>query len=106
LPRHREEHGQHVLSSRIRVRRSAVCFSAWTLVIAAARLTDGPKRTSHDAGTRSPPKMAERGLSSSDVAEVLGHTSAGITERIYTHAFNRDEREQRVRQAIADAMSG
>jgi integrase len=50
--------------------------------------------------------MAERGLSSNDVAEVLGHTSAGITERIYTHAFNRDEREERVRKAIADAMSG
>jgi hypothetical protein len=45
-------------------------------------------------------EMADLGLDSSDVAEVMGHTTAGITERIYTHAFNREAREQRIRQAM------
>jgi integrase len=49
--------------------------------------------------------MAYRGSSSADVAEVLGHTTAGITEKIYTHAFNRAEREQRIRQAMKEAMA-
>jgi integrase len=40
------------------------------------------------------------------VSEFLGHSTAGITERIYTHAFNGDAREQRVREAMAAAMSG
>lgn len=78
----------------------------WNPAIEGAKLTDGPKVTPHDARHAFASEMAERGLASIDVAEVLGHTSVGITERIYTHAFNRDEREERVRQAISDAMSG
>jgi hypothetical protein len=37
---------------------------------------------------------------------VLGHTTRAITEAIYTHAFNRDKREQRIRQAMGEAMGG
>jgi integrase len=44
--------------------------------------------------------VADLGLDSSDVAEVLGHTSSAITERIYIHAFNREAREQRIREAM------
>lgn len=50
--------------------------------------------------------MAELGLTSSDVAGVMGHTTAGVTERIYTHAFNREAREERVRSAMTAAMGG
>jgi integrase len=78
----------------------------WNLAVANAGLTDGPTVTPHDARHAFASEMSERGLSSSDVAEVLGHTTAGITEKIYTHAFNRDEREERVRQAVAAAMGG
>ena len=49
--------------------------------------------------------MDEMGITSSDVAEVMGHTTAGITERIYQHCFNREAREARVRQAVATAMA-
>jgi len=41
--------------------------------------------------------------SSSDVAETLGHMTAGVTERIYTHAFDREQREQRIREAMTRA---
>jgi integrase len=47
--------------------------------------------------------MAALGLTAADVAETLGHTTAGVTERIYTHAFDRDQREERVRQAMSQA---
>jgi integrase len=78
---------------------------AWKPAVEAAGLTDGPKVTPHDARHAFASEMADRSLSSADVAEVMGHTTAGITERIYTHTFNRDAREERVRQAMAAAMS-
>lgn len=75
----------------------------WDEAVAAAGMTDGPKVTPHDARHAFASMMAEFGLTSADVAEVMGHTTAGVTERIYTHAFNRDAREQRIRQAQAAA---
>jgi integrase len=78
----------------------------WNKAVTAAGLTDGPKVTPHDARHAFASMMAEAGLSSADVAEVMGHTTAGVTERIYTHAFNREAREERVREAMAAAMSG
>ncbi|HET8874199.1 MAG TPA: hypothetical protein VFM83_10985 [Gaiellaceae bacterium] len=51
-------------------------------------------------------ETAYRGLASDDVSEVLGHTSPAITEKIYTHAFNRAEREERIRRAMGEAMGG
>jgi hypothetical protein len=62
-----------------------------------------PKVTPHDARHALASALAARGLSSRDAAGVLGHATAGITERIYTHAFNREEREERMRQAMAAA---
>jgi integrase len=79
---------------------------AWDKAVENAGLTDGPKVTPHDARHAFASEMADLGLDSADVAEVLGHTTAGITERIYTHAFNREEREKRVREAMATAMGG
>jgi integrase len=78
----------------------------WKLAVENAGLTDGPKVTPHDARHAFASEMGERGVSSGDVAEVLGHTTAGITEKIYTHVWNREEREERVRQAVAAAMAG
>jgi integrase len=77
----------------------------WNLAVANAELTDGPKVTPHDARHAFASEAADLGLESSDVADVLGHTTAGITEKIYTHAFNRDQREERVRQAMSKAMA-
>jgi integrase len=73
---------------------------AWNKAIANAGLTEGPKVTPHDARHAFASEMADLGLDSGDVAEVMGHTTAGVTERIYTHAFNREAREQRIRQAM------
>ena len=75
----------------------------WNVAVANAGLADGPKLTPHDARHAFASQMADLGLTSGDVAEVLGHTSAGITERLYTHSFNREAREERVRQAMAQA---
>jgi integrase len=76
----------------------------WDPAIEAAGLTDGPKVTPHDARHAFTSQLADLGLTSSDLAPILGHSTAGITEAIYTHAFNRDEREERVRKAMAAAM--
>ena len=78
----------------------------WNPAIEAAGLTDGPKVTPHDSRHAFASQMDELGLSSSDVTEVLGHSTTGITERIYIHAFNRDAREERVRNAMTAAMAG
>ena len=51
-------------------------------------------------------EMADMGLSSEDVGDVPGHTSKSITEAIYTHAFNREQREARIRRAMGEAMGG
>jgi len=51
-------------------------------------------------------QMASLGSTPGDVAEVLGHASPTITERIYVHAFDRAKREERVRQAMALALAG
>jgi Phage integrase family len=62
--------------------------------------------TPHDARHAFASEMADLGLSSADVGDVLGHATAGITEKIYTHVFNRDEREERIRQAQARGDGG
>jgi hypothetical protein len=47
--------------------------------------------------------MGDLGLSSFDVAQVLGHSTAGVTERIYTHVWDRQAREARIREAMEAA---
>lgn len=73
----------------------------WNEAVKAAKLTDGPRITPHDARHAFVSQAAELGLSSDDVAEIVGHTSSKVTEEIYRHAFNRDEREQRQREVMA-----
>jgi integrase len=78
----------------------------WDEAVKAAGLEGDVRVTPHDARHAFASQMADLGLSSFDVAETLGHTSADVTERIYTHAFNREEREKRVREAMARAVGG
>jgi integrase len=75
----------------------------WGLAVKNAGLTDGPKLTPHDARHGFASQMADLGLTSSDVAQVLGHSTAGVTEKIYTHVWNREAREQRIREAMEAA---
>ena len=69
--------------------------------VADAKLSDGPKVTPHDARHAFVSQAADLGLSSDEVAGIVGHTSAKVTEGIYTHSFNRDEREARQREAMS-----
>lgn len=78
----------------------------WMPAVRAAGLDDGPRVTPHDARHAFASQLADLNLTSSDLAPTLGHATAGITEAIYTHAFNRDEREARVRNAMSAAMAG
>jgi integrase len=86
------------------LRRSNWRRRGWYLPIQDAKLDGGIRLTPHDARHAFASQMAALGLTSSDVAETLGHTTAGVTERICTHAFDREQREERVRQAMARAV--
>jgi integrase len=77
----------------------------WNPAVKDAGLNGDLRVTPHDARHAFASQMAALGLTSSDVAETLGHT-AGVTERIYTHSFNREQREQRIRDAMTQAASG
>jgi integrase len=50
----------------------------WHPAVKAAMLNDGPKVTPHDARHMFASEMADMGLSSEDVGDVLGHTSKSI----------------------------
>ena len=47
-------------------------------------MVDGPKVTPHDARRACASELADLGLSSSYVAAILGHSTSGITEAIYS----------------------
>jgi integrase len=79
---------------------------AWVPAVRAAGLTDGPRVTPHDSRHAFASQLADLHLTSSDLAPILGHRTAGITESIYVHAFNREAREERVRQAMTAAAMG
>jgi integrase len=76
----------------------------WSAAVKAARLDGALKVTPHDARHAFASEMAYLGLDAEDVKEVLGHTTKAVTEAIYTHAFNRDKREHRIREAMGKAM--
>jgi integrase len=62
--------------------------------------------TPHDARHAAASQLADSGMSSADVRDMLGHSSSSVTEGIYIHAFDRDKREQRIREARAAAARG
>lgn len=77
----------------------------WNPAVEAAGLVaaDGVRITPHDARHAFVSQVAALGLTPSDVAEVVGHTSAKVTEQVYLHVFDRAEREDRVREAMSRA---
>ena len=73
----------------------------WNPAIEEAGLSsDGIRITPHDARHAFVSQVASLGLTPSDVAEVVGHTSAKVTEQVYLHVFNRAAREAKVRRAM------
>jgi integrase len=81
---------------------------AWNRVVAETglKLAEGVKVTPHSARHACASQLADLDLDSDDAAALLGHTSAKVTEGIYVHAFNRDAREQRIREAMRAAQNG
>jgi integrase len=81
---------------------------AWNPIVAATglKLDDGVKITPHSARHATASQLADLDLDSDDAAALLGHSSAKVTEGIYVHAFNRDAREERIRQAMSRAQTG
>ena len=49
--------------------------------------------------------MIERGVSSTVLANLMGHTSSITTERVYVHLFNRQRTDELVREAMESAMA-
>ena len=63
-----------------------------------------PKITFHDLRHAFASIMIERGTTSVDLAEIMGHRDSRTTESIYIHLFNRQRMEAKVRAAMQSAM--
>ena len=63
-----------------------------------------PKITFHDLRHAFASIMIERGMTSIDLATIMGHRDSRTTERIYIHLFNRTKMEDKVRAAMQSAM--
>jgi len=74
----------------------------WYPAVEAAGLVaaDGVRITPHDARHAAVSQWGSLGLTPSDVAPIVGHASAKVTEQVYLHAFDRDAREEKARQAM------
>lgn len=77
----------------------------WNRVVAETGLAleEGVKVTPHDSRHACASQLGELKLDAEDAAALLGHTSGKVTREIYTHAFDRDKREQRIREAMRQA---
>jgi integrase len=76
---------------------------AFTRIVKAAG--DGePKLTFHGLRHIYASIMIERGISSTVLAEQIGHTSSTVTEQRYVHLFNRIRTDEAVRTALQQAM--
>jgi integrase len=64
-----------------------------------------PRVTFHDLRHAFASIMIERGLSSTVLANVMGHRDATTTERTYVHLFNRQRTDDQVREAMQSAMA-
>jgi integrase len=63
-----------------------------------------PRLTFHDLRHAFASIMIERGLNSTVLAAIMGHTDSSITESIYIHLFNRQRTHDQVREAMQSAM--
>lgn len=77
---------------------------AFTRIVVEAGLGGEPRLTFHGLRHVYASMMIERGISSTVLAEQLGHTSSTITEQRYVHLFNRVRTDEAVRSAIGEAM--
>jgi integrase len=77
---------------------------AFTRIVKAAGLNDEPKLTFHGLRHIYASMMIERGISSTVLAEQMGHTSSTVTEQRYVHLFNRARTDEGVRTALQEAM--
>ncbi len=78
----------------------------WTEVIEKAGLAGGVKLTPHDTRHGFASILGDRGVSSHIAARVMGHTTAAVTEGIYSHSFNKKDQDRQVREALSTAISG
>jgi integrase len=81
---------------------------AWNPIVAKTgiKLDEGVKITPHSARHAAASQLADLDLDSDDVAALLGHSSAKVTEGIYISAFNVDARQARIREAMVRAQNG
>jgi integrase len=68
-----------------------------------AKLTGEPKLVFHDLRHVYASMMIERGVTSTELCDQMGHSHPGITERRYVHLFNRQRTEDRLRAAVQSA---
>lgn len=61
--------------------------------------------TFHDLRHAAASRLIANGLDPVTVAAVLGHGDPNITLKVYAHLFNRDERDEAVRQALTAATA-
>jgi integrase len=80
----------------------------WNAVVEATglKLEEGVKVTPHDSRHALVSQLDELELDEDDAAALLGHTSGRITKAIYTHSFDRDKREARIREKMRAAQNG
>ena len=80
----------------------------WHKVVAASgvELDEGIRLTPHDARHATASQLAALGMDEELGAALLGHTSGRVTRGIYTHAFDRDKREARIRELMERAQGG
>jgi integrase len=69
------------------------------------KLEEGVKVTPHDSRHALVSQLDELELDEDDAAALLGHTSGRITKSIYTHSFDRDKREERIREKMRAAQN-
>src|SRR5439155_18535470 len=77
---------------------------AFTRIVKTAGLDGEPKLTFHGLRHIYASMMIERGISSTVLAEQMGHTSSTVTEQRYIHLFNRVRTDEAVRVALPEAM--
>lgn len=77
---------------------------AFTRIVERAGLAGEPRLTFHGLRHLYASLMIERGISSTVLAEQLGHSSSTITEQRYIHLWNRVRTDDAVRDALQEAM--
>jgi integrase len=69
-------------------------------------LEEGVRLTPHDSRHMAASQLASLGLDEEDAASLLGHTSGRTARQIYTHSFDRQTKEERIRQTMERAQNG